>query len=102
MTRRLRPLKRRLFLVPKLLDSHKHYCFHSPRCNVHTHPDLHHCHQQFCPGAVTPQMAVQAGLVDAEGEVQCPLCDGPTSLKPGEKKAEVHAKLCTDETIHYP
>jgi hypothetical protein len=24
------------------------------------------------------------------------------SLKPGEKNAEVHAKLCTDPTIHYP
>ena len=23
-------------------------------------------------------------------------------MKPGETKAEIHAKLCTDETIHYP
>jgi hypothetical protein len=47
-------------------------------------------------------MAAQAGLVDVDGEVQCPMCDGPTSLKFGETKAEIHAKLCTDPTIHYP
>ncbi len=47
-------------------------------------------------------MAAQAGFVDADGEVQCPLCAGPTSLKTGDRIAEVHVKLCTDETIHYP
>lgn len=26
----------------------------------------------------------------------------PTILVPGETKAEIHVKVCTDETIHYP
>lgn len=86
----------------RLLNSHKHYCFHSPRCNLHQHPDLHHCHQQFCPGAINPDMAEQAGLQDEDGEVICPVCGGPTTLKPGNRIAEVHAKLCTDATFHYP
>jgi hypothetical protein len=47
-------------------------------------------------------MAEQAGLKDESGEVICPVCGGPTTLKPGHRIAEVHAKLCTDETIHYP
>src|SRR5271168_1545291 len=29
--------------MPRLLDSHPHHCFHSPRANVHQHPDLHRC-----------------------------------------------------------
>jgi hypothetical protein len=41
-------------------------------------------------------------LVDEQGTVTCPQCGGPTTFKPGEKKAEIHAKLCTDPTIHYP
>lgn len=85
-----------------LLDSHKHYCFHSPRCNVHQHPDLHHCDAEACPTAITPQMAEQAGLMAADGSVSCPSCGGSTTLKAGGKLAEVHVKLCTDETIHYP
>lgn len=88
--------------MTKLLDSHAHYCFHTPVCNVHQHPDLHHCHEQNCPGAIRPDMAKQAGLVDADGEISCPVCGGPTTLNPGKKLAELHAKLCTDETIHYP
>src|ERR1700723_1036284 len=27
----------------RLLNSHAHFCFHSPRCNVHDHPDLYRC-----------------------------------------------------------
>jgi hypothetical protein len=106
--------------VLKLLDSHKHYCFHSPRCNVHTHPDLYRCdkgsahgelmkandaaadHPDRCTGAIHIDMARQAGLADDSGNVSCPLCAGTMTLLPGETKAELHVKLCTDETIHYP
>jgi hypothetical protein len=88
--------------VHKLLDSHAHYCFHSPRCNVHRHPDLYRCESEECPVSIHLDMAKQAGLVDATGAVQCPQCGGATTLKPGETKAEIHAKLCTDPTIHYP
>jgi hypothetical protein len=86
----------------RLLDSHAHYCFHSPRCNVHTFPDLHRCDSEECPASIHPDMAKQAGLMDEEGSVSCPQCGGTTTLKPGETKAEIHAKLCTDPTIHYP
>ncbi|MGF7180373.1 hypothetical protein [Tunturiibacter psychrotolerans] len=150
----------------RLLNSHKHFCFHTPRANVHQHPDLYRCargaaHEKllasttehvkdhhvgptriYAPApAVFPQgyahppdtiipeidcpacndlaeamskdfapctanihfdMAKQAGLVDEAGNVSCPACDGPTTLVPGQKLAEIHAKLCTDETIHYP
>ncbi len=47
-------------------------------------------------------MAKRAGLMDEHGVVECPQCGGTTTLKPGEKKAEIHAKLCTDISIHYP
>jgi hypothetical protein len=47
-------------------------------------------------------MAKQAGLVNDKGAVVCPQCGGPTTLQSGVKVAEVHAKLCTDPTIHYP
>jgi hypothetical protein len=153
-------------MAQRLLNSHKHYCFHSPRANVHQHPDLYRCtrgaaHEKLlasttehikdhhigptricavapavfpesyvhpadtiipevdCPGCMDAaealkndaspctanihiDMATQAGLVDEHGNVSCPLCDGPTTLVPGQKLAEIHAKLCTDETIHYP
>jgi hypothetical protein len=88
--------------VPKLLDSHAHYCFHSPRCNVHTFPDLYRCDSKECPVSIHIDMAKQAGLVDEKGNVACPQCGRATTLKPGETKAEIHAKLCTDPTIHYP
>jgi hypothetical protein len=150
----------------RLLNSHKHFCFHSPRANVHQHPDLYRCNRGAahakllksttehvkghsvgpirvsapapavfpkdyvhhpdvivpevdcpacndaaealkneaapCTGHIHIDMAKQAGLVDGKGNVLCPLCEGPTTLVPGEKLAEIHAKLCTDETIHYP
>jgi hypothetical protein len=104
----------------RLLNSHKHFCFHTPRANVHQHPDLHRCNKgaahaqaiainatrdsgtEHCSGSIHVDMATQAGLVDDAGNVLCPLCEGPTTLVQGEKKAEIHALLCTDETIHYP
>lgn len=89
-------------MATTLLEAHDHYCFHSPICNVHQHPDLHHCHQQYCPAAIGPEIAAKAGLMDDDGEVSCPSCGGPTTVNPGKRIAEVHAKLCTDETIHYP
>jgi hypothetical protein len=89
-------------MANKLLDSHDHICFHSPVCNVHQHPDLNHCHEQFCAGAITTEMAKQAGYLDEDGFVRCPLCNCHTSLNPGKKIAEIHVKLCRDETIHYP
>jgi hypothetical protein len=55
-----------------------------------------------CPGVVHPGMVEQAALAAEDGSVPCLVCGGTTTLTPGEKKAEVHAKLCTDETIHYP
>ena len=89
-------------MATKLLDSLPHYCFHSPMCNVHKHPDLHVCDTEGCPSSITPIMAEKAGLVDDSGGVTCPTCEGTTTLKVGEKVAEIHAKLCMDETIHYP
>lgn len=104
----------------RLLKSHEHFCFHSHICNVHHHPDLHRCvkgaeHESLlrsgqapdadvvpCTGAISADMAKQAGYVDDDGNPVCPLCEGPTVLEPGEVKAEIHAKLCTDPTIHYP
>ncbi len=71
-------------------------------CNVHQHPDLHVCSTDNCPASITPAMAEKAGLVGEDGIVSCPVCDGKTTLKTGEKVAEIHAKLCLDETIHYP
>jgi hypothetical protein len=89
-------------MATPILDSHPHYCFHSPICNVHHHPDLHHCHKQHCPGAISPEMAKQAGLMDEDGEISCPLCGCETTLNPGKRLAEVHVQLCTDDSIHYP
>ena len=86
----------------KLLDSYDHHCFHSPRANVHTHPDLNHCLSQNCPGAISKEMATQAGYADDDGNVKCPLCNGHTHPSGERKVVEVHAKLCTDPTIHYP
>ncbi|HTF66737.1 MAG TPA: hypothetical protein VK638_29040 [Edaphobacter sp.] len=102
----------------KLLESHDHYCFHSVRGNVHQHPDLHRCTSDklaipegltdeqrkahTCRAAVTPETAERAGLIDEKGSVTCPGCGSSTVLVPGKRKLEVHAKLCTDETIHYP
>ncbi|WP_433963677.1 hypothetical protein [Tunturiibacter gelidiferens] len=149
-----------------LLNSFKHFCFHTPRANVHQHPDLYRCsrgaaHEKLlastsqhvpdhhvgpqrvsaeapavfpegyvhpedtiiheadcpacndlaeaaangaspCPVSIHIDMAKQAGLVDEKGSVSCPGCGGPTTLVPGQKIAEIHAALCTDETIHYP
>lgn len=86
----------------RLLEAHEHYCFHSARMNVHQHPDLHYCDEEKCPTAVQPELAQRAGLVDEDGNVSCPSCGCSTTLKPGERRAEVHVKLCTDPTIHYP
>ena len=105
----------------RLLNSFKHSCFHSPRCNVHQSPDLYRCDKgaahaalvktnkvakgsnaNRCTGSIHLALATQAGLVDAQGNVACPLCGGSTTLVPGQTIAELHAKLCTDETIHYP
>jgi hypothetical protein len=147
-----------------LLNSFKHTCFHSARCNIHQHPDLYRCvrgeahaklvnsdnqhvaghsdgetrisaqapatfpdgyihpEDTIIPGVECPacndlaealskdaapcsvsvhiDMAKQAGLVDEKGSVSCPGCGGPTTLVPGQKIAEIHVKLCTDETIH--
>jgi hypothetical protein len=107
--------------MPRLLDSFKHACFHSPRCNVHQFPSLYRCtkgashaalvaankapkgaSENNCTASIHIDMATQAGLVDDKGNVSCPLCGGETTLVQGETKAEIHAKLCTDETIHYP
>lgn len=55
-----------------------------------------------CTAAIRIDMAKQAALVDSKGNVSCPICGGPTVLVPGETKAEVHVKVCTDETIHSP
>jgi hypothetical protein len=55
-----------------------------------------------CSGHIHIDMAKQAGLVDEKGNVLCPICEGQTTLVPGQKLAEIHARLCTDETIHYP
>lgn len=88
-----------------LLESHPHFCFHSPVCNIHQHPDLHLCNDDFegeCAAAVHHDAAEKANLIDEAGAVNCPKCGGSTTFKSGEKIAEVHAKLCTDETIHYP
>lgn len=89
-------------MANKLLDSHKHYCFHSPVGNFHTHPSLNHCLDPDCPGAISTDMARQAGYVDADGNIKCPVCDCDTAESGERKVFEVHAKLCTDETIHYP
>jgi hypothetical protein len=32
----------------------------------------------------------------------CPICEGPAIFVPGQQKIEIHALLCTDESIHYP
>jgi hypothetical protein len=103
-----------------LLSSFKHHCFHSPRANVHKHPDLYRCakgnahatlmrankatkdHPDYCPASISSDLAKQSGLMDEAGNVKCPLCNSATILVPGETLAEVHVKLCTDETIHYP
>lgn len=85
-----------------LLESHEHYCFHSVHMNTHTHPDLHHCNEENCNGVVQHDMAKRAGLVNEEGTVLCPECRCHTTLKGGKRVVEVHAKLCTDATIHYP
>lgn len=86
----------------KLLNSHKHYCFHTPRCNVHEFPDLYKCNDDECPVSINLALATQAGLVDEHGAVSCPQCGGTTTLQSGQTIAEIHARLCTDETIHYP
>jgi hypothetical protein len=71
-------------------------------CNVHTHPNLHHCLEKDCPGAIHEDMAKQAGYVDEDGNIKCPVCDCHTYPKGETKVVEIHAKLCTDPTIHYP
>jgi uncharacterized Zn finger protein (UPF0148 family) len=86
----------------KILESHDHYCFHSAVLKFHSHPDLHHCDDEKCPTAIRPDVAERAGLVKENGEIACPSCGCKTTLKTGEKRAEVQAKLCTDPTIHYP
>lgn len=88
--------------MSKLLDSHDHYCFHSPVGNLHTRPNLHHCIEQGCPGAIAETVARNAGHVDEDGNVTCPCC-GCDTYPSGERKVlEIHAQLCTDPTIHYP
>jgi hypothetical protein len=70
--------------------------------NLLTTPDKHHC--DSCHAGYTEVMAKQAKLHDAEGVVRCPHCEGApaTKLVPGSTVAEVHLKLCIDETYHYP
>jgi hypothetical protein len=70
--------------------------------NVHQHPNLHHCMEKDCPGAINAAMAATAGLVDADGTVKCPLCACDTYPKGEWKEIDVHVDLCTDETRHYP
>jgi hypothetical protein len=86
----------------QILESHEHYCFHSAVLKCHTHPELHCCDEERCPTAVRPEVAQRAGMVDEDGKVRCPSCGCSTTLKREERLAEVHAKLCTDPTIHYP
>jgi hypothetical protein len=54
-------------------------------------------------------MAKKAGYVDADGNVTCPhvkkdgtICGAATVASGDRKIVEVHVKMCTDETIHYP
>jgi hypothetical protein len=89
-------------MAVSLLSALDHYCFHSPRVNVHQHPNLHHCVEQNCPGVVAPALAEKAGLADPDGNVKCPLCGCDTYPKGEWKEVEVHVQLCTDPTIHYP
>lgn len=59
-------------------------------------------HPDYCSASIQFDLARQAGLVDDKGHVTCPACGSATILVPGQKIAEIHASLCTDETIHYP
>lgn len=89
-------------MAKSFLESHDHTCFHSPRAHIHAHPNLHHCQKQMCPGAISEEMARKTGNIDEDGNVLCPDC-GCETFPSGERKVvEVHAELCTDETIHYP
>jgi phage terminase large subunit GpA-like protein len=57
---------------------------------------------QHCPGVISEAVAHKSEHIDNEGNVICPNC-GESTYPSGERKVvEVHAKLCTDETIHYP
>jgi len=85
-----------------LLNSLDHFCFHNPRLKTHHHPNLHHCVERDCPGAISEEMAVKANLTDSDGNVKCPCCGCDTYPKGEWKEAEVHVELCTDQTIHYP
>jgi hypothetical protein len=89
-------------MAKTLLDALDHYCFHSPRLNIHKHPNLHHCTEKECPGAISAELAAKAGLQDEDGTVKCPLCNCDTYPKGEWTEIEVHAHLCTDPTIHYP
>jgi hypothetical protein len=55
-----------------------------------------------CSASIHIDLSTQAGLVDDRGNVSFPICGGSTTLVPGKKQVEIHALLCTDETIHYP
>jgi hypothetical protein len=89
-------------MATSLLEAIGHYCYHAPRMNVHQHPNLHHCLEEKCAGAISDDMAVKASLKDGNGDVKCPLCGCDTYPKGEWKEAEVHVYLCMDETIHYP
>lgn len=89
-------------MAHKILNSQDHHCFHSAILKFHSHPDLHHCDEEKCTTAIRPDVAHKAGYVKEDGTVPCPTCGCTTTLRQGEKRAEVHVKLCTDPTIHYP
>lgn len=89
-------------MAVSLLDSLDHFCFHDPRLQTHHHPNLHHCIEKDCPGAISEDMAAKAGLTDENGDVKCPCCGCDTYPKGEWKEVDVHVDLCTDQTIHYP
>jgi hypothetical protein len=65
--------------------------------------------KQHCPGVISEEMAKKTEHVDQDGNITCPhikkdgtVC-GSATYPSGERTVvEVHAKLCTDETIHFP
>lgn len=87
--------------MTNLLDALDHHCFHTPFLNLHQHPDLHHCTKDGCNAAISTELAKKAGLHDGDAAI-CPTCGETMEYREGEARAEVHFKLCTDETIHYP
>lgn len=90
-------------MATSLLETFEHYCFHTPLLKIHKHPDLHQCTEDGCGAAIQTDLAKKAQLHDeTTGVVSCPKCGCKTEFRPGRNVAELHVKLCTDPTIHYP